>query len=162
MPWGRFALGLVLVLLLQTTLVRFIDLPAIDLFLAYALLVCFVAPLHDARLGAFLAGLVQDLASDDALGVHAVALGAAAVVMTRLRVVSHVAPFRVRLAVATLAAVVGLLIPALHATWWRGAAVASLWDELRLLLLSAVLASAVAAYLAPSAGLRGRFAPARR
>ena len=162
MPWGRFALGLLIVFLLQTTLVRFVSVPAIDLFLTYALLIAFVAPLVDARIAGLIVGLTQDLGSDEGLGTHAFALGVAAVILTKLRGLGQSGPLWVRWLLGVLAGAAALLLVSLHAAFWRGATIASWWQELQLILLTAGIAAAVAAYLAPATTFRGRFATARR
>lgn len=162
MAWGRFALGLVLVLVMQVSLVRFVGVPALDLFLAYALLVAFTAPVSDARIAGFVVGLTQDLGSDVPLGVHAFALGLAATILTLLRGFMQSVPFWVRWLGGTLAGLGALVLLSLYAVLWRGGQVDSWARELQLIALTAAVAAGIAAYLAPGTTHRGRLAAGRR
>lgn len=85
MPWGWFAVGLVVTLLAQTTVLPFVAADWLDLFMVYALVVALAAPVPDARLAGWLIGFVQDIESVGPLGLHALALGLLCVGVTYLR-----------------------------------------------------------------------------
>ncbi len=88
MRWGAFALLLLAAAVLQTTALGvFHDtaLGAVDLFLALALLYGLCAPARPAPLAAWIIGLIQDLFSVDAMGVHALALALAVALLVRIR-----------------------------------------------------------------------------
>ena len=104
MVWSGFAIALLLAYLLQTGVVALLGVPFVDAFLVLALLCGLVAPTHDARIAAWIAGLVQDLGSADALGIHAFTLGLTGLLLTRLRGVGNVGVWWVRGLAAFLAA----------------------------------------------------------
>jgi rod shape-determining protein MreD len=85
MPWGLFSVALLVVYLLQTAVLPHVAPPWCDLFVAFALLCGLGGPTTDARLAAWIIGLVQDAGGTGPLGIHALGLGLAVVVVTRLR-----------------------------------------------------------------------------
>jgi rod shape-determining protein MreD len=85
MSWGLFAVALLIVYLLQTAVLPHVAPQWLDLLLAFALLCGLTAPVADARLAGWIIGLAQDVGGDGALGVHALALGLAVLLLTRLR-----------------------------------------------------------------------------
>jgi rod shape-determining protein MreD len=94
---------------LQTAFVSYIWPPehfiTLDLFLTLALLCALVAPVHDARLAAWIVGFAEDLSPrGGALGVYALALGLLALIVTALRRSVNQGRWWTRLTVAFLAA----------------------------------------------------------
>ncbi|WP_320046854.1 hypothetical protein [uncultured Ilyobacter sp.] len=126
MAWGGFAIALFFTYLLQVGVVSILDFPAVDLFLAFALLCSLFAPTHDARIAAFLIGLAQDLGSADALGIHAFTLGLTAVLLTYIRELGNMHVWWVRGLAAVLAAWPGQLLYLLHLYYWAGTGVISI------------------------------------
>lgn len=149
MRWAPFAIALLAVLALQTSVVALLPLGWVDLFLAFALLCALVGPVHEARLACVVAGFVQGLAGGQALGVQAFALGLAGLVVTRLRTRVNVQVWLGRLAVALAGGFCAALFVELHSRFWevgRG-------DSLAWMFFRALGMAAVAALLA--AGLTG-------
>jgi cell shape-determining protein MreD len=147
MAWGSFAIALVVAYLLQTGVAGPLDVPSFDAFLLLALLCGLLAPTHEARIGAWITGLAQDLGSADALGVHAFALGLTALLLTWLRDVGNVSVWWVRILAAFLAAWPGRLIYLLHVHYWAGHGSASLWSLVGEATLTALVAAVLAALL---------------
>ena len=162
MPWGLFIVGLIVVFLMQVGLVGALNLPFLDLFAVYALVLGLLLPTWDARLAAWVIGLVQDLGSDDALGLHAFSLGFAVVLLTRLRELVNLDPSWMRLLVAALAALPAMLIVLLYGRLWMGALAPSWGKGFLLSVMIAGVAGALATALTYSPRLRRRFAMQRR
>jgi cell shape-determining protein MreD len=144
MAWGGFAIALLLAYLLQTGVAALLNIPFFDAFLVLALLCGLLAPTHDGRIAAWIVGLVQDLGSADALGIHAFTLGLTGLLLTHLREIGNISVWWVRGLAAFLAAWPGQLIYLLHLHYWAGHGSASLWG----LVAGAALTSLVAAALA--------------
>lgn len=121
MPWGFFSLTLLGVLVLQTGVIGVLPVVrgAVDLPLALAVACALVAPVYDARIAAWIVGLAVGLASSHALGVHALAFGLAAWIVTDLRSVINIGAWWGRLFVALLGAVPAHLVVELHARFWE-------------------------------------------
>lgn len=144
MSWGLFALTLLVVYVLQTAVVGLFGLPWVDLFLVLALAYGLTVPLHDARIGAWIIGFVQDLGAADALGIHAFALGLTGLLVTALRAMVNVNLWWVRLLVAFPAAWAGAALYRLHLHFWANAPFESWW----VLLASSAWTAFVAALAA--------------
>ncbi|MBU0639956.1 MAG: hypothetical protein KKB50_13895 [Planctomycetes bacterium] len=188
MRWGLFAVALLVTYLLQTAVVGHFGVPragfpVLDLFLVLGLTCGFarargevhaspgLASIHDARIAAWITGFAQDLASVGPLGIHAVALGLTAFIVTKLRVVVNERLRRVRLVVGFAAAVPAQVLLVVQQRTWSGAAaleratpVDPLWVALTSALLTALLAAAIAALITGALGLsrrrRRRYSPA--
>ncbi|MBW7904249.1 MAG: rod shape-determining protein MreD [Phycisphaerae bacterium] len=127
MRWLVFGLTLIGVLVIQTSVLPVLALDGLDLFLVLAIVWSLSAPVHDARLAAWTAGLAQDLASSGPLGVFAFALGLAGLIVTILRSAVNVYAWWGRLLVAFIAAWPAALIAAAHARYWEGRGSEPLW-----------------------------------
>lgn len=145
MPWGAFAIALVLTYLVQTGVLALFGFRHFDAFLVLALLCGLRAPTYDARIAAWIVGLGQDLGSVDTLGIHAFTLGLTGLLLTYLRRVLNVSVWWVRALAALLAAWPGQVIYQMHLHYY-GPAHADV--SLGSLLLSATLTALVAAVLA--------------
>lgn len=143
MPWGPFAIALLVVYLIQTGVAALFGFVYFDAFLVLALLCGLLAPSADARLGAWLVGLAQDLDSADALGIHAFALGLTALLLTWLREVLNLGLWWVRLLALVLAGWAGQVIYLTYGQYWIGRGESSFGG----LLVSAALTAALAAGL---------------
>ncbi len=143
MRWTLFIFALLIVFLVQTTALRFIGWPALDLLLALALICGLAAPAPDARLAGFFVGFAQDLDASGPVGLHALALGLAALLLTWLREVVNLQVWWVRWLISFLAGFPAVLLVRLHQRFAQGAAFT--WLEM---LGSAALTAAVAAVLA--------------
>ncbi len=110
MHWGRFWLALVAIALIQTVAIRLVPSSPFDAFLLLALLVSLTGPPADVRLAAWATGLVQDLASADPVGLHALALGLTALILTQLRELVNLSSLWVRALACALAALPGQLL----------------------------------------------------
>lgn len=162
MSWVGLVAALVVTVLLQTTVCRLGDLPLIDLdlMLVLALLYGLMARVHDARIAAWIIGFVCDLTTEGTLGVHALAFGLTGLFLTQMREVANQRLWWGRALVAFLAAVPGQLLVPLHLRFVQGGGtnVGSMWQ----IFGSAVLISAVAAFLAALVTLLPPLAPRRR
>jgi len=147
MAWGLFALTLLVVYVLQTAVVGLFDLPWVDLFLVLALAYGLTVPLHDARIGAWIIGFVQDLGAADALGIHAFALGLTGLLVTALRAMVNLNLWWVRLLVAFLAAWAGVMLYRLHLHFWANAPFESWWALLASSAWTAFVAALAAAII---------------
>jgi cell shape-determining protein MreD len=117
----------------------------VDLFLALALAYGLTAPVHDARIGAWIIGFVQDLGAADALGIHAFALGLTGLLLTSLRAMVNLDLWWVRLLVAIPAAWAGAALYLLHLHLWSNAPFASWWTLLASSAWTAFVAALAAA-----------------
>lgn len=155
-----FTLALLAVVVAQTTLIPWVGIAWLfDLFMIMALAVALLAPLHDARIGAWLTGLVCGLAGLSPLGVHAFALGVAAVIVTNLRETLNVDVWWGRLTILWLGAWPAQLLVRTHLRYWetqQGESAA--W----LILAAASGALAAAAWATVVTGLPGFSARRRR
>lgn len=147
MPWGAFTLALVVVYVLQTAAVRLLDLPAVDLLLAFALFCGLAAGTHDARLAGWLVGFAQDLGSGGPLGPHAVALGVTCWILTALRAAVNLHLWWARLLGAFFAALAGQLLLLVHERWWQGLNEGSVWTAALMLFAYSFVAALLAAGL---------------
>jgi cell shape-determining protein MreD len=158
MAWGGFAVALILAYLVQTGLAAVVNLAWFDAFLLVALLCGLLAPVHDARIAAWITGLVYDLGSADVLGIHACTLGLTALLLTRLREVGNIGVWWVRLLAGFLAAWPGQLVYLLHLHYWAGHGAASLGG----LIAHAALTGLVAAVIATALSFLPRLFQRRR
>lgn len=129
MRWGAFSLLLAAVAVLQTTALGVLHdtfLGSVDLFLVLALLYGLCAPARGAPLAAWLIGLAQDLLSLDALGVHALALSLAVLLLVRLREWTFIEVWWVQIVLGSLGGLVAGLLAALFSAvnlaLWSGSA----------------------------------------
>ncbi|MGE0481018.1 MAG: rod shape-determining protein MreD [Phycisphaerae bacterium] len=147
MPWGAFTLVLVVVYVLQTAAVRLLELPAVDLLLAFALFCGLAAGTHDARLAGWIVGFAQDLGSGGPLGPHAVALGLACWILTALRAAVNLHLWWARLAGAFVAALAAQTLLLIHERWWQGLNDGSAFGAVLTLVAYSLIAALVAAGL---------------
>ncbi len=149
MPWWLFGTGLLLTYVLQTAAVGALDLRAVDLFLAFALVLAFVAPSADARIAGTLIGFAQDLGSgqhDAPLGLFAFALGLAALLVTLLREWVNVRLWWARAVAAFLAGLLSQMIAMIYLRYF-GIAAGGWWRDLGHCLATAALAAILATLL---------------
>jgi len=144
MAWGGFIIALLLAFVLQTGVAAPLSVPHFDAFLVLALLCGLLCPTPDARIAGWIVGLVQDLSSADALGIHAFTLGLTVLLLTRIRELGNVSVWWVRAPAALLAAWPPQFIYLLHLRYWAGHTDESFGG----LVLSAALTALVAAVLA--------------
>jgi hypothetical protein len=85
MNWAGFAAALLGFVLLQTTAVRYLPVPGVDLLLILTLWVGLFAPANDARLAALACGFAQGLTTVDSIGAHVFSFGVAGWLITILR-----------------------------------------------------------------------------
>lgn len=147
MPWGALAVLLLVAYLLQTAVVPFLGIESLDLFLTLCLFFGLTAVVHEARLAGWLIGFVQDLGSVGPLGVHAFALGLAALALTAARTVVNFQVWWVRAVAAVLAGLIAQLFIVLHQIWWQGVALGTFGHVAGLVLLGAVVNGVLAAGL---------------
>lgn len=145
MAWFPYVLVLLVAYVLQTSLVRILDLPLVDLCLTLALVVSFVAPMVDARLAAWLAGLVEGLGSSGALGAYALAFGLAGLILTALRGVININAWFGRVVAAVLAAWPAQLLIDLHVRFWVGPGDRTIWEDIWHAFWVAVVAALLSA-----------------
>ncbi len=151
--WGWFAIALALVWVAQSSVLWPLGLSHwIDLYLLVALVLGLTAPRYDAALAGWVAGLVQDLASADVLGIHALSLGLSAWLLTRVRERVNLSLTPVRIAACALVGFAGQLVYVLHLRFWIVRAPHGLLP----LLASAAVVSLVAAVIAGLWTARGR------
>lgn len=157
MPWGRFTFALIVVYVLQTAVVGLFHVKSLDLFLLLALAAGLSTPVHDARLGAWIIGLVQDLGSPlEPLGIHAFALGLTGLIVTGLRELVNLNLAWVRVLVAFPAAFAGALLYLLHLHFWQRVPLESWVTLLGSAAGTALIASAGAALVTAFPRLAGR------
>jgi cell shape-determining protein MreD len=143
MIWGAFAIGLLVIYLVQTALQPL--LPAwLDLFVAYALFCGLLAPLYEARLFGWITGLLRDVNTQGPIGVHALALGLAGLLLTHLRELANAEVWWVRWLIGFVAALPGLLGQRLY-FWFDPAVHVSLLALLWETIVTAFVASLLAA-----------------
>lgn len=170
MPWGVFAAALLLAYLAQTAVLGALNVQVVDLFLALTLICGLLMPTQEARLGAWIIGFLQDVGSSGSLGLHAVALGLTALVLTRTRGTVNQYFWGGRLVLGFLVSVPGQLLILLHQCFWQGAWLGSLWQMLGTALLISFIAAAAMTLLTQGLALLGwwdrsaarRFSSARR
>jgi rod shape-determining protein MreD len=143
MFWWRFALAVLAVFVVQTTALPQFASPAVDLMLMLALWYAWTAPLPDARLTACLTGLVQDVGTQGPLGLHAVACGLTAWLLTRWREHVNRDVWWVRWIVGSAAVLPTRLLVAVQQRYWQG--LTGSWPRL---LLDVFLTSVIAGLLA--------------
>lgn len=148
MPWGALTGAVLVVYLLQTAVLGPLGWPWVDLFLTLALVAGFLGPLQDARIAACLIGLVQDLSSIDALGIHAFTLGLVGLTTTAARGMLNLRPLPSRLVVAFICAWPAPLLQRLHLRFWSGAESLGFSEIVFGSGLEALVAAALAAVLA--------------
>ena len=163
MSWSRFALALLVVTLAQTAVIPLTGLGAmVDLFTVLALVVAMTAPMHDARIAAWIVGLVYGAATIGSVGAHALALGLAGWLLTLLRGTLNVAAAPGRVVASFLAAWPALLLIRLHLRYWELGAgeslIAVLVNSCGLAVTASVLAALITFFpgLGPRRGRRER------
>lgn len=148
MAWSGFIVALVLAYLLQSFAEALFPGTYFDAYLLLALLCGFVAPADDARIGGWIVGLTKDLASADPLGIHALTLGLATLLVTGLREAININAAWVRVLAAFIAAVPARFVYLLHAQYWVGTSDESLVALLTHAALSAAIAAVLVAVVA--------------
>lgn len=128
MRWGAFTIVLLAVCIVQPGFPGALSIPLlgrVDLFLTLALLCGFLAPQREALLGGWIVGLAMDLCGSGALGAHAVALGLAALAISRLREWLNGDLWWVQILIGVVigsgAAFVTGVLNAVHERLWSGA-----------------------------------------
>lgn len=168
MPWLSFALALLATFVLQLSVVHALGLRSLDLFLVLTLLLGLFAPVHEARIAGWIAGLVQSLQSDVRFGVEPFALGLTAFALTGLRGLVNTEVWWARLLVVFIAAVPGQLFTVL-VDWVldvdprnRAGFFAVLGAALWVALLASLCAALVSAAVRLWRPRRGAFRPSGR
>ncbi|MCK4341346.1 MAG: rod shape-determining protein MreD [Phycisphaerae bacterium] len=164
MPWGIFILALLITYLLQTTVLRLASVEPLDLLLTLALVCGLAAPVQEARLAGWFTGFAQDIGSAGPLGLHALLLGLAVLVLTRLRELVNQHLWWARWLIMFIVAFPAQVLLQLHLRFLQGAHLS--WSRMGLdALTTAMLASLLAALLlglpAVFRGRRHRRHPAR-
>jgi rod shape-determining protein MreD len=113
MAWVAFSIALLVVYVVQVAC-HYLLPGWLDLLAALALYYALTAPDADAWLAGWIVGFLQDVGSGTPLGVHAVALGLAARLLTWLRDLVNRELWWVRWLVASIAACGPLLLVELH------------------------------------------------
>ncbi len=163
MRWAYFIIALLLVLVLQTGVVAFLGRDWLDLLLALALFYGLTAPAPDARLAGLCTGLAQDVRTGGPMGVHALALGLAGLLLTYFREQVNRHVWWARWVIASIAGLAAQFVVLLHQSY-----VQHLGYSWGYILLSAALTALVSGLLAAlAAGVphavrrRRRFSAAR-
>ncbi len=144
MFWWRFALVLLVVFVLQTTVLSHFAPPVVDLLLTLALWYAWTAPLPEARLAAWLTGFVQDVGTQGPLGLHALSCGLAVWLLTSWRDHVNRDVWWVRWLVGSVAVLPARLLVCVQQRYWQG--VAGTWSGMLLdTLLTAVVVGLLAA-----------------
>lgn len=146
MPWGSFSVALLIVYLVQTAILGPFALGWLDLLLALALVGGLHAPATEARLAGWITGLAQDVGTDGPLGIHALALGLAVVLLTSLRELVNRELWWVRWLVGFLVAVPAQLLVQIHDRYLQHAQIT--WPHMLGQALLTALAAALVAALA--------------
>lgn len=136
MPWGAFSIIVVIALVLQTTVVHLLGIEGVDLFLALALFLGLTASTTDARLAAWCAGFVQDLASGGPVGLHALALGLATLLLTVLRNVVNLQAWWARWVAGALAGLPAQVLIVAYLHYGLGTRLSFVWTALSVLVTS--------------------------
>jgi rod shape-determining protein MreD len=118
MRWTAFTIALVSVYLAQVGILWRFGVGWLDLFLAYALLVALIAPTAEARLAGWIVGLAQDLGSTGPIGIHALSLGLAAFLLTRVRELLNVQVWWPRGLALWLAGLPAAALAVVHRNAW--------------------------------------------
>lgn len=153
MPWNAYVLVLAIAFLLQTAVVRLLGFESIDLLFALALFGALTAPLHDARLAAFWAGMAEDLGSGGLggaggpIGAGAFAFGVSGLIVTWLREIANVQIWWVRLVVAFLGALPGQILLAIYGRVWLELHPGSIWLTIVYVLVLSFVSALMAAGL---------------
>jgi rod shape-determining protein MreD len=153
MRWWLFAVALLVTFVVQTTARPLVAWSWLDLLLGLALVCGLTAPTPEARLAAFFVGLAQGIGTGGPLGVHALALGLAGLLLTYLREQVNRHLWWVRWLIASAAAGPGQFLVLLHQRFlqgdahsWRQMAVGGLVTSVVAGLLAAVAVGLPAAY----------------
>jgi len=163
MRWGPFILILLMAYLLQTALLSHAAPKCVDLLWAVALVCGLTAPAADARLAGWLTGFLQDVGTTGPLGLHALALGLAIMVLTHLRDAVNRELWWVRWLTAALVTLPAQLLIQVHFHYWQGAW-GTWWTMLSQSLSTAVVTGLLAALIvgAPRLLHRRRRVPSLR
>jgi len=158
MAWILYIVVLLVAFVVQTTVLPLLRLDALDLMLTLALVCGLAAPTVDARLAGWITGFVKDLDTHGPLGLHALVLGLAVYVMTRLRGVVNLHAGWVRWLISFLVALPAELFVGLHRHFLQGdpRSILTIGGQA---LLTALVASMIAALLV---GLPGMLRHRRR
>jgi len=159
MRWGLYTVALLATLLLAGSVRWVLHLSWLDPFLVLVLLCGLLAPVRDARLAAWIAGLVHDLSSGDPLGIHAFTLGLTGLLLTRLREALNIEPWWARGVACALAAWAGQLLYLIHHAYWTAAGGLS-W--VRIVGESWMTATVAGVIVIPLTGLPRLFSRRRR
>lgn len=154
MTWPLFGILLFVTLVVQTTLVPRVSSAAIpvDLLLALGLLCGLSMPLHDARLAAWITGFMQGCESIGSIGIHALSIGLAGLLVTKLRETLNAQVWWGRTLAGLLAAFPAQLLLLTYRRVWQSASLGSAGQ----IVVTAVAGAFVAALLAAlAAGLPG-------
>ena len=149
MNWLGLLAALIVALLLQTTVARMGDLPLIDLDLLLVLTLIYglLAPLHEARLSAWIIGFAADLMTEGPIGVHAFAFGLVGLLLTQMREVINKRLWWGRLLICFLAALSGELLIVFHLRLIQGGQLGTWWHMLASAFSVAMTAALAAALL---------------
>lgn len=149
MRWGVFTVALLAVYFLQTSVFWTWGVRWLDAFLVMALLCALLGRTHDARIAGWLIGLVQDIGTPDAFGIHALVLGLSALFVTKMRGWINTRIWWPRMLLLFAAALPGQLLYALHLRYWSwvGIESRSLLSIVFEALALSIIAAAVAALL---------------
>lgn len=146
MAWSLFAFALTLVYLAQTAVLPYLGVTWLDGLLVVALVCGLTAPTAEARLAGWITGLSRDIGGTGPVGLHALALGLATLVLTYLRDLVNREVWWVRALVAFAVAWPAQLLVRLHERYFQGAAlpwVVLLAGSFGVALVAAVIASVV-------------------
>ncbi|TWT42373.1 hypothetical protein RAS1_35040 [Phycisphaerae bacterium RAS1] len=158
MTWPLFGILLFVTLVVQTTLVPRVSGPflPVDLFLALGLLCGLSMPLHDARLAAWITGFMQGCESIGAIGIHALSIGLAGLLITKFRETINAQVWWGRALAGFLAALPAQLLLLTYRRVWQSAAIGSAGRIVAMAAAGALIAALLAALAAGLPGLRRR------
>lgn len=162
MRWALFAAGLLVIYVVTRGVwFRFPLLAPVDLFLTYALVCALFARAPDAGLAGWIVGLAQDLGSEGPVGIHAVSLGLAGVIVASLRETFNVRVWWPRWLTLFGAAAPAAVLVGLYRHFWRSGGelglAAVLGGALWIALIAATLALLVTAVPGVALDRRPRF-----
>lgn len=147
MPWGGFALALLLAAVLQKTLIWLVGPYGTDLFLTLALLLALSAQAHEARIASWITGFLQDLLGTGPMGLNALCLGFTGLLLTWLRGAGWVHASWTRWAACALAALPARIFYFTYLQFGLEGGARSVWRLIFDAAWSAALAAAIAALI---------------
>jgi len=160
MPWMLFSLALAATFLVQTAAMHLAAPRWLDLLLTLALICGLMAPVTEGRLAGWITGLAYDIGGAGPLGLHALALGLAVVIVGSLRDMVNRSLWWVRWLIAAVAALPAQLLVELHFKYYQGASIS--WSQVLLGSAAAALLAAWFAGLPVYSNRRTRHAVMRR